>query len=121
MHSFGRGEILCLAVSDIGFGRSPIRPVRSSLDSCAGYAGRVRGKPSCSVFLQEFLDDTLDIAIVTLSEVVIPNSLFRVDEILGWPSLVIERLPDSIVAVDGDWKSNVQIAYCILHVHRFVL
>jgi hypothetical protein len=35
--------------------------------------------------------------------------------------LVIKRLPDPILAVDGDGKSNVQIAHGIFYVHRFVL
>src|SRR5215467_5145186 len=50
--------------------------------------------------------------------VVIPNTPFRVHEILCRPRLVIERLPDSVLAVDGDWKSNFQIAHGIFHVHR---
>src|SRR5229473_1694325 len=107
MHSFGRGEILGLAISDIGFGRSPIRPVRSGLDSNSGYARRVRSEASCSVFLQEFLDDALDVAIIAFPKVVVPNSPFRVDEILSGPILVIKRLPDFLIAVDGDRKSNV--------------
>jgi hypothetical protein len=53
------------------------------------------------------------IAIIALPKVVVANSPFRVDEILGGPILVIKRLPDPIVAVDGDRKSNVQIAHGI--------
>ena len=90
MHSFGRGEIPGLAISDICFGRSLICPIRSSLDSSGGYASRVRGEASCSVFLQEFLDDALHVAIIAFPEMVVPNSSFRVDEILGGPSLVIK-------------------------------
>src|SRR3989442_5044069 len=78
MHSFGRGEILGLPVSDIRFGRSPIRPVRSGLDSNSGYASRVRSEASCSVLLQEFLDDALNVAIIALPKVVVTNSPFRV-------------------------------------------
>jgi len=59
--------------------------------------------------------------IITFPKVVVPNSPFRVNEILGGPSLIIERLPDPRVAVDGDRKSNVQIAHGIFHVHQFVL
>src|SRR5271170_4349279 len=106
MHSFGRGEILRLPISDICFGRTPIRPVGSGLDSNSGYASRVRSEGSRSVFLQEFLDDALDFAIIAFPKVVVPNSPFRVDEILGGPSLVIKRLPDPIVAVDGHRKRN---------------
>ena len=87
MHFFGRGEILGLAISDICFGRSLIRPVRSGLDSNTGYAGRVGSEASCSVFLQEFLDDALDFAIIAFPKVVVPNPPFRVDEILGGPLL----------------------------------
>src|ERR1700737_3125102 len=61
------------------------------------------------------------IAIIALPKVVVANSPFRVDEILGGPKLVIKRLPDPIVAVDGDRKSNVQIANGIFYVNRFVL
>src|SRR4029077_12515150 len=64
MYSFGRGEILGLAISDICFGGSPIRPVRSGLDSNTGYRSRVRRDASRSVFLQEFLDDELHFAII---------------------------------------------------------
>src|SRR5580700_7830895 len=99
MNFFGRGEILGLAISDICFGRSPIRPVRSGLDSNGGYASRIRSEASCPVFLQEFLDDPLDVAIIAFPKVVVPNSPFRVDEILGGPILVIKRLPDLIFAV----------------------
>src|SRR5208282_1613841 len=99
MHSFGRGEILRLAISEICLGRSPIRPVGSSLDSNSGYVSRVRSKASCSVFLEEFLNDALDFAIVAFPKVVVANSSFRVDEILGGPSLVIKRPPNPIIAV----------------------
>src|SRR4029077_11745770 len=99
MHSFGRGEILSLAISDICFGRSPIRPVRSGLDSNTGYAGRVSSEPSCPVLLQEFLDAALDVAIIAFPKVVVSNSPFRVDEILGGPILVIKRFPNPRIAV----------------------
>src|ERR1700722_8033 len=121
MHPFGRGEILGLAIPDIGFGRSHIGPVRSGLDSNSGYVRRVRSDTRCSVFLQEFLDDALDFAVIALPKVVVPDSPFRVDEILGGPILVIERLPDRRLAVDGHRKSNIQIAHGILYVYRFVL
>src|SRR5258708_354414 len=121
MHSFGRGEILGLVISDIGFGRSPIRPIGRSLYSNTGYARRVRSKASRSVFLQELLDDALDVAIVAFPKVVVPYSPFHVDEVLSWPILVAERLPDPLLAVNGDRKSNNQISHGILHVHRFVL
>src|SRR5271169_5801910 len=111
MHSFGRGEILGLAIPDICFGRSPIRPVRSGLDSDTGYARCAGSEASCSVFLQEFLDDALDVAIIAFPKVVVPNSPFRVDEILGGPILVAERLPDPLLAVNGDRKSNIQISH----------
>jgi hypothetical protein len=90
MQFFGRGEILCLAISEIGFGRSLIRPVRSGLDSNTGYADRVRSEASCPVFLQELLDDAFDFTVIAFSKVVVPNSPFRVDEILGGPSFVIK-------------------------------
>src|ERR1017187_1551909 len=107
MQFFGRGEIPGLAISDICFGRSRIRPVWSGLNSSSGYTSRVSSETRCSVFLQEFLDDALDFAILVFPKVVVPNSPLRVDDILGGPNLVIKRLPDSIVAVDGDRKSNV--------------
>jgi hypothetical protein len=72
------------------FGRSQIRPVRSGLDSDSGYASRVRSQANCPVFLQEFLDDALDVAIIAFTKVVVPNPAFRVDEILGGPILVIK-------------------------------
>src|SRR5580692_8868890 len=110
MQFFKRGKILGLAISDICFRRSPIRPVRSGLDSNTGYARRVRNESSCSVFPQEFLDRALDVAIIAFPKVVVPNAPFRVDEILGGPILIIKRLPDPSLAVDSDWKTNVQIA-----------
>src|SRR5580693_3490051 len=121
MHFFGRGEVLGLAIPDICFGRSPIRPVWSGLDSNSGYARRVKSEAGCSVLLQEFLDDALDFAIVAFPKVVVANSPFRVDEILGGPSFVIKRLPDPVVAIDGDRKSYVQIAHGILYIHRLML
>jgi hypothetical protein len=39
MDFFGRGKVLRLAISNIGFGRSLVRPVGSGLDSNTGYAG----------------------------------------------------------------------------------
>src|SRR6266404_1282437 len=118
---FGRSEILGLAISDICFGRSFLRPVRSGLDSNTGYASRLRSEASRSVFLQEFLDDALDFAIIAFPKVVIPNSPFRIDEILGGPSLIIKRLPDPRFAVDGDRKSDIQIVHGGFYVHRLVL
>jgi hypothetical protein len=121
MHFFGRGEILDLAISDICFGRSLLGLVRSGLDSNTGYARGDRREARCSVFLQEFLDDALDLAIIAFPKVVVANPPFRVGEILGGPILVVKRLPDPMVAVSGDRKSNVQIAHGIFYVHRVVL
>src|ERR1700690_70485 len=99
MQLFGRSEILGLAISDICFGRSRIRPVRSRLDSSTGYASRIRSHASCPFFFQELLDGALDVAIIAFPKMVVPDSPFRVHQILGGPILVVERLPDPIVAV----------------------
>src|SRR5271168_4339342 len=104
MQFFGRGEILGLAISDICFGRSLICPVRSGLDSHTRYARRDRTETSRTVFLEEFPDHTLDFRIIAFAEVVVTNSPFRVDKILRRPGFIIKRLPDPVVAVDGDGK-----------------
>src|SRR5580658_1152761 len=94
-----RGEILGLARSEICFGRAPIGPVRRSFDANTGYARQVRSRAGGSVFLQEFLDGAVDVGIFAFAKMVVANAAFRVNEILGGPILVIERLPDLVVAV----------------------
>jgi hypothetical protein len=121
MQFLGRGEILGVAISDICFGRSRIRPVRGGLDTNTGYASRARSDARGSVFFQEFLDEALDFAIIAFSKVVEANAPFRVDEILGWPSFVIKRTPNLVVGVYGDWVSNLQIAHGGFHVFAFFL
>src|SRR5580692_3253068 len=120
MEFFGRGEILGLAIADIGFGRSLIRPVGRGLDTVGGYARHVRREASCSVFLQEFLDDALDLAVLTLTEVMVANSPFSIDEILGRPSLVIERPPNLVVGVYGDRVGDLQITHGCFDVFAFL-
>ncbi len=78
-------------------------------------------KPVAPFSFRSFLDDPLDLAIIAFPEVVIPNSPFRIDEILRRPVLVVERLPNPVLAVDGDRKTNLQIAHGVFYVHRFVL
>jgi hypothetical protein len=54
-----------------------IRPIRSDLDPSADHAGRARDQTSCSILLQELLNDALDFAIIILAEVVPGKILFR--------------------------------------------
>jgi hypothetical protein len=91
-----------LTVANIGFGRSHIS-AGCCLDSGSGYANRAVIQASRSVFLEKFLYNALEVAIFALTEVVITNSPFPVDEILRWPVFVVERLPNPVIAVDGDW------------------
>jgi hypothetical protein len=71
-----------------------------------------------SIFLQKFLDDALDLAIIVLAEVVIANSSFLIDEVLRRPVFVLEGLPNPVVAVDGDWVRNLKKSVLNAWVHR---
>jgi hypothetical protein len=81
----------------------------------------VPARPAAWFLRQKFLDDALDFAIIAFPKVVVPNSPSGVDEILGRPRSITKRLPDPILAVDGERENNVQIAHGIFYVHRFVL
>jgi hypothetical protein len=86
-------------------------PARCRLDSVSGYANGALIQASGSVFLQKRSWMTRsDLAIFALPEVVITNSSFPVDEVLRRPVFVVERLPNPVVAVDGDRVGDLQIA-----------
>jgi hypothetical protein len=51
---------------------------------------------------QQPLDDTLALLVTALAEVVMPDSSFHVGDVHGWPVVVVEGAPDSIVTVEGD-------------------
>src|ERR1700678_3132817 len=109
-----------LTVANIGFGRSHIS-AGCCLDSGSDYANRAVIQASRSVFPEQFLYDALEVAIVALTEVVITNSPFPVDEILRWPVFVVERLPNPVIAVDGNGIGDIQIAYGVLYIAPFFL
>ncbi len=63
----------------------------------------------------------LGLGVVALPEVVIANLSFPVDEVVCRPVFVVERIPNSVVAVDGDRVGNAQFANGILYVCPFSL
>ena len=85
------------------------------------YRNRAVIQANSSVFFQEFLDDTLDLGVFALPNVLKSDSSFPIDKVLRRPGSVVERLPNAVVAVDGNWVSNVQIAHRVFHIRTFFL
>ena len=105
-----------LTVSDIGFGRSFILEIGRCLDSIGGHADKSGIHGGGSFFFQKLLDDSLKLAIFALTEMVIANPSFAIYEILRRPVLVVECPPNLVVAVNGNWIRNHQIAHGFFYV-----
>src|SRR5580658_282070 len=116
----GRCETLSLTVADVRFGGSLIS-ARCGLHSVSRYADRAPIQASGSVFLEKFLDDALTLGVFALTEVVIANSSLPIDKVLRRPVLVVECLPDGVIAIDGDWVGHLQIARGVFYVETFML
>jgi hypothetical protein len=108
-----------LTIADIGFGRLLVS-AWGRLDSVIGYVNWVLIQAGGSVCLEKILDDTFGLAIVALSEVVIPNASIPVDEIICRPVFIVERIPNPMIAVDGNRIGNVQITHSVLYVRPLV-
>src|SRR5580704_17994208 len=111
---------MSLTVANIGLGRLHIVPGRS-LDSLSVYVDGVFIQTNRSVLPEKILDYMLKLAVVAFTEVVIANSSLSVDEILCRPIFVFERLPDPVVAVDGNRIRDIQITYGVLDIAPFFL
>ena len=107
-----------LTVANIGLGRLHIVPGRR-LDSITVYVNSGFIQTNRSVLSKKFLDHMLEFAVVAFTKVVIANSSLSIDEILRRPIFVVERLPDPVVAVDGNRISDIQIAYSVLDIASF--
>src|SRR5207245_10295796 len=102
----GRCELFRASIADIGFRRSHIVAGRR-LGSVSRYTDRARIQASGSVLPQKFLNNMLGPFILALAEVVIADSSLPIDELVRRPVFVTERLPNPMVAVDGDWEGNL--------------
>src|SRR6202034_596535 len=72
-------------------------------------------------FLQELSNHALRLVVLTLAEVVIANPPLAVDEVMRRPVFIIERLPNRVVAVDGNGVCDLQITNCLFDVAAFLL
>ena len=112
--------MLGATIADIGLGRLDIS-ARRRCDPISSYAIRDPGQNGGPVFFQKFLDDPLGLGIFAFAEVVITDSSFRIDEIIRRPVFVVERIPNLVVAVDGDGVGNLQIPDSAFYVDTLCL
>jgi hypothetical protein len=104
-----------LTITDIGLGRLLVS-AGGRLDSVSGYPNRALIQAGGSVCPERFLNDMLGLAVVALPEMVIPNPSIAVDEIICRPVFVVERIPNPVIAVDGNRIGDVQFAHGVLYV-----
>src|SRR5262249_41140456 len=102
LRSSGRGKTLRLRVTDVGLGRVHVVPVRGDLQPLWLHRGQVSTGRTLAGLLQETLDGALRLLVPALAELVVTDPSLAVDEVEGWPDLVLEGAPDEEVVVDRD-------------------
>src|SRR5258708_5408877 len=58
--------------------------------------------------LQQFLDLLLEETVLALAHVRVDDIAVLVDQVIGWPALVVKRVPDFVVAIDRDRKIEAE-------------
>lgn len=109
-----------MTVADVGFGRLHIL-AGGCFDPVGGNSNQAPVHAVGAVFFQKFLYGALRLAIFAFPEVVITNSSIPIDEVLGRPVMVVERLPNPAIAVDRNWVNKIQIANSVFYVDTFSL
>ncbi len=101
----GGSEIFGTLVSDVSFRRAHVTAGRSCFDARGGNVDRASGERCRSVFFQKLLDHAFRLVVLAFAEVVVSNASLAVDEVVGRPILIVECLPDFVVAVDRNRDS----------------
>ena len=59
--------------------------------------------------------------IFALAEVLVTNLPFRVDEVVSWPRLIMECVPDRIIVIQGNWIRDAKLVDCLLNIRQLFL
>ena len=98
----GRREARRSAVGEVGLRRSEGPPVCRDLETHRLYGNEIWIDAFGASFEQQLLHDHLGHRVFAFTEVVVSDAAVGVRDVERRPEVIRERLPDSIVAVDGD-------------------
>src|ERR1700722_6847191 len=101
-HRLDRSKISSAFVSNVRFGRTNVLVIRSSFGTAAGGGDYPFGEGCCAVLFEQLLNHALGLVVFTFAEVVITNPSFAVDEVVSRPIIIVESLPNFVIAVDRD-------------------
>src|ERR1700735_5250616 len=97
-----RREMFSACITYVGLRRANIVHVGGGLNPLPMYADRARWHRLRVRLFQQILNPSLGLVILTLAEVFVANLSFGVDEVVGGPILIMERVPDRIIAVESN-------------------
>src|SRR2546422_4613467 len=70
---------------------------------------------------QQLLYNPFRLIVFPLAEVLMSDMPLRIDEIEGWPVLVVESTPYRVVVIDGDREIDSHVAHGSAHVFQVFL
>src|SRR6266496_2104484 len=105
----GGGEVLGALIADIVFRRLQAIPVGGSFSTTGVDRNQFMTDPADSGLGQQLLNDHFGLFVFALAELMMSNLSLRVDEVEGWPVVVVEGTPDRIVVVDRDRIVDPQV------------
>ena len=73
------------------------------------------------ILLQEFLNYTLRVAVSALSEMLVADLPFCVEDVERWPVLIVKVLPYPVIAVHYDWIGNAQVFQGCIYIRLLLL
>src|SRR4029077_10574604 len=98
-------EGIAAFVTQVGFGRLQILPVRGSF--YPSWLHRYQSMTAAAAGLrQQALNDLLGLRVAALPILVMPNATLGINEIQSGPVLVFEGAPYHVLAVNRDWEGN---------------
>src|SRR5438445_6933183 len=98
----GSRKVLSLLVAEVRLRRSQGRPVSLSLVTIGSDRDQVVTDALASGVAEQLLNDPFALFVLTLAELVMPDSTLRVGDVYRRPVLVAESAPDRIVTVERD-------------------
>jgi hypothetical protein len=96
----GRGEVLGALVAEVVLRRPQAVPVGGSFHPTAIDRDQVLVDAAGAGLGQQLPKDHLGLLVAALAEAVVPNLSLCVDDVQGWPVVVVEGGPDGVVVVD---------------------
>src|SRR5437867_4468203 len=112
----GRRKVLRLLVAEVRLGRPQARPIGLSLETIGSDRDQVVTDALASGLAQQLLNDPFALFVLTLPELVVPDSSLRVGDVHSGPVPVAESTPDRIVAVERDRIPDPDVLRGLAHV-----